>query len=126
MTCNADCSFRSHRRTIVVEPPSLHLNGTVPFRLGWALAVPLTAGVYLMHDIRGTLYIGRAESLRRRFEEHYLDSHNRSVRLALRNPVGQFLFSWVLVAVPEQMEIERELIRSLRPLCNVQHNVPPH
>lgn len=125
MTCTSDCFFSSHRRTMVVAPPSLHPDGTVPFRLGWALGVPSRAGVYLMHDIRGPLYIGRAESLRRRFEEHYLDSHNPSVRLALRNAVGQLLFSWVLVAVPEQLELERGLIRSLRPLCNVQHNVRP-
>jgi excinuclease UvrABC nuclease subunit len=112
----------SHRRRMVLAPPSLQPDGSVPFRRGWLLGVPRAEGVYLIHDIRGPLYIGRAENLRRRFEEHYLDSHNPSLRLALRSGVGQLLFSWVLVAGPEQVELERELIRSLRPLCNVQHN----
>lgn len=109
-----------------MTPPSVAPDGSVPYRLGWALGVPDDSGVYLIHDLRGMLYVGRADLLRRRFEEHYLDSHNPAVRQALRFAVGQLTFSWVLVAAPEQIELERNLIRALRPLCNVQHNcIPP-
>lgn len=32
--------------------------------------VPETAGVYLIHDLRGTLYVGKSINLRKRFEQH--------------------------------------------------------
>jgi excinuclease UvrABC nuclease subunit len=75
-----------------------------------------------MHDLRGVLYVGRADDLRRRFEDHLAASHNADVRRALSTTIGLLCFSWVLVAAPEQIELERSLIRSLRPLCNIQHN----
>ena len=122
MTCTADCHLSTHRTLLVESPPAVDLDGSTYFRLGWAAAVPARPGVYLIHDIRGPVYIGRAENLRRRVEEHYLNSHNPAVRRAIRRPVGRLLFSWALVAAPEQGEFERTLIKSLRPLCNVQHN----
>ena len=85
--------------------------------------MPRRPGVYLIHDMRGVLYVGRADSLRRRFEEHLAWSHNGDVRAALRSPVGVLHFTWSLADSLEQLELERELIRALRPLCNVQHNV---
>lgn len=118
------CALASQRRALIASPPLLELAGTVRYRFAWALAVPRRPGVYLIHDLRGVLYIGRAEDLRRRFEDHLLGSHNPDVRTALRTTLGNVCFSWVLVAAPEQVELERSLIRSLRPLCNVQHNTP--
>lgn len=118
------CDFTNHRRELIANPPLVELDGTVRYRGAWALAVPRRPGVYLMHDLRGVIYIGRAEDLRRRFEEHLVASHNSDVRRALRTTIGNLCFSWVLVAASEQMELERSLIRSLRPLCNVQHNSP--
>lgn len=116
------CQLDAHRRTLIVDPPRVVPDGGVLFRPSWSLGVPTKAGVYLIHDLRGILYVGRADQLRRRFEEHYLDSHNPALRTAIRTAVGQLMFSWVLVAAPEQFELERDLIRSFRPLCNVQHN----
>lgn len=119
-----ECVLASQRRRLITSPPVLEVAGTVRYRPAWALAVPRRPGVYLIHDLRGVLYIGRAEDLRRRYEEHLVASHNSDVRRALRSTIGILCFSWVLVAAPEQMELERSLIRSLRPLCNVQHNSP--
>lgn len=117
-----ECAFTSQRRALIASPPVLEVAGTVRYRPAWALAVPRRPGVYLMHDLRGVLYVGRADDVRRRFEEHLAASHNADVRRALRCTLGLLCFSWVLVAAPEQIELERSLIRSLRPLCNVQHN----
>lgn len=112
------------RRLLIEPPPELSLDGSVRYRPSRAIGVPAAAGVYLIHDLRGMLYIGCAGDLRRRFEEHYLDSHNPDLRYAIRSAVGPLSFSWVLVAAPEHVELERLLIRSFRPLCNVQHNLP--
>ena len=114
--------FVEHRQRLLLAPPPLELDGSVRYRLGWALAVPNEPGVYLIHDLRGILYIGRADLLRRRFEDHLLRSHNAALRHAISTPTGQLTFSWVVVASPKQIEVERRLIRSFRPLCNVQHN----
>jgi excinuclease UvrABC nuclease subunit len=119
-----NCEFVVQRRKLINDPPPLELHGTVRYRSAWALAVPRLPGVYLMHDLRGVLYVGRADDLRRRYEEHLEASHNPDVRRALQNYLGVLHFSWVLVAAPEQLELERSLIRTLRPLCNVQHNSP--
>lgn len=118
----SEADLRTHRALMIEAPPQLTLDGTVRYRPGWALGVPNLTGVYLIHDLRGTLYIGSATELRRRYEDHYLDSHNPSLRRALRSAVGPISFSWVLVAAPDHLEFERLLIRSFRPLCNVQHN----
>jgi excinuclease UvrABC nuclease subunit len=118
----AGCDFTNHRRELIANPPLVELDGTVRYRGAWALAVPRRPGVYLMHDLRGVIYIGRAEDLRRRYEDHLDGSHNPYVRRALARTMGSLCFSWVLVAAPEQIELERSLIRSLRPLCNIQHN----
>lgn len=119
------CGLHADRRRLISHPPDIALDGAVQFRLSWSLGVPASAGVYLIHDLRGILYLGRGDHLRRRFEEHYLDSHNPALRIAIRTAVGQLMFSWVLVAAPGQIELERNLIRSFRPLCNVQHNSVP-
>lgn len=119
-----ECVFASQRRALITSPPVLDVAGTVRYRPAWALAVPRRPGVYLIHDLRGVIYIGRADDLRRRYEDHLAGSHNIDVVRALRSTIGNLCFSWVLVAAPEQTELERSLIRSLRPLCNVQHNSP--
>lgn len=107
---------------MIANPPRITTEGTVLFRPAWSLGVPAVPGVYLIHDLRGTLYIGRAESLRRRFEEHYFGTHNGALRIALKRNVGQINFSWISSAGTAQVDLERDLIQSMRPLCNVQHN----
>jgi hypothetical protein len=98
------------------------VKGGVRFRPAWSLGVPSDASVYLIHALRGIHDIGRADYLRRRFEDHYLDSHNPALRTALRAEVGQLKFTWVLVAAPEHVQLERTFFRSFRPLCNIQHS----
>ena len=119
---NASCVFADHRRAMLTEPPQLKLDGGVLFRPAWSLGVPASAGLYFIHDLRGVLYLGRASQLRRRFVEHYECSHNGALNRAVRTAVGQLTFSWMLAPESAQPDLERELIRSLRPLCNVQHN----
>jgi predicted GIY-YIG superfamily endonuclease len=94
------------------------VDGTVPFRPSHSFDLPRTGGVYLIHDLRGCLYIGRSDNLRERFDIHQEHSHNRRLRYALRHPVGRIDFAWILVRGEEQKELERRLIRELDPLCN--------
>ena len=47
-----------------------------------AIALPRSGGVYLIHDLRGCLYIGRSDCLKQRFHTHYELSHNRRLRAA--------------------------------------------
>ena len=43
-------------------------------------ALPETPGVYLMKDAAGTvLYVGKATSLKRRVQQHFLRPHNRLI-----------------------------------------------
>ena len=117
------CQCSSHRYKLITIPPNYCPDGEVPFRPAWALGVPETPGVYLIHDLRGVLYIGRAGNLRRRFEQHYLASHNSLLELAVQSPVGEIEYSWICRDhLEEQRALERALIRSFRPLCNIQHN----
>ena len=96
----------------------LTLEGTVPFRPSYETAVPLAGGVYLVHDLRGCLYIGRGDVIRDRFVRHYAYSHNSGLRRALRTPVGVIQFSWVLALGDQQRALEKRLITELQPLCN--------
>lgn len=92
--------------------------GAVPFVPGWVLRVPHRPGVYLIHDLRGPLYVGLTEDLNERFHQHYWDSHNRRLAQALAHPFGEIQFTWFLTKPHEQAPLERELIRALQPLCN--------
>lgn len=106
------------RQALVAEPPSIHLDGTVTYSQGGSLSVPQRPGVYLIHDLRGVLYVGRTANLYQRFFQHYWGSHNNSVTTVLRRPVGRLEFSWILSGMDEQKELERDLIRAIQPLCN--------
>jgi excinuclease UvrABC nuclease subunit len=99
------------------------IDGCARFGAAWSLAVPLAGGVYFIHDLRGVLYVGRTGSLRKRFSEHLVNSHNPSLRRALVCPIGQLYFSWIrCVSVDGQSQMERSLIKLLRPTCNVMMN----
>lgn len=102
----------------LLEASPLAVDGTVPYRPSHADTVPRRGGVYLIHDMRGCLYIGRSDCVITRFHTHYEYSHNRRLRRALRNPVGAIQFSWLLTEGKSQKELEQQLIRSLHPLCN--------
>jgi excinuclease UvrABC nuclease subunit len=103
---------------VPLRAPALQVDGTVPYRPSHASAVPMAAGVYLIHDLRGCLYIGRGNVIKIRFDQHYEYSHNRHLRIALRNPVGPIHFSWVLARGEPQRLLEKRLIDELHPLCN--------
>ncbi len=104
------------RRRLIHDPPDLRLDHDVPYQRGWALAVPHDAGVYLIHDLRGVLYVGQASDLRRRFDQHMEMSHNSKLVKALARPVGDLRFAWILDERPSALE--QSLIRAFQPLCN--------
>ncbi|MGY1777736.1 GIY-YIG nuclease family protein [Geodermatophilus sp. SYSU D00804] len=114
----ADAGWSDWRRTVVHEPPALHLDGTVAYVEGWALLVPATSGVYLVHDLRGFLYIGRTRNLNTRYRQHYWATHNANLVVALRHPIGQTQFSWICCDETTAVALERDLIRGFQPLCN--------
>jgi excinuclease UvrABC nuclease subunit len=106
----------SARRRVARQPPNAAIDGDVPYQQGWAAGVPPDAGVYLIRDMRGLLYVGRTTDLRRRFHQHLEYSHNELLRLAMKNPWGQLRFAWVVDADPEALE--ERLIELLMPICN--------
>lgn len=116
-TSEADFIFQA-RQSLVSDPPEINLNGTVAYSQGGSLSVPARPGVYLIHDLRGVLYIGRTTNLHQRYFQHYWGSHNKQVTAVLRRPVGRLEFSWIASDIDEQVELERDLIRKIQPLCN--------
>lgn len=106
------------RNALVYDPPEIVLDGTVAYTLGGSLSVPQGPGVYLIHDLRGVLYVGRTANLNQRYFQHYWDSHNSRVTAVLRQPVGRLEFSWITTELSQQVQLERDLIRAIQPLCN--------
>lgn len=94
----------------------IKFSGTVQYKLSSLCNIPVTRGVYLIYDLRGTLYIGKAVNLQRRFEEHWRKSHNHKLNKAILSPVGQLNFSWILTNDPDLLE--KSLITFIHPLCN--------
>lgn len=108
------------RERRLVEAAGLDVDGATSFQLGFDLAVPRASGIYVIADLRGPLYVGKSGHLRRRFVEHFENTHNRLLHLALAAPAGRPTFSW-LTTTPENLtSTEIRYIRALRPLCN-QH-----
>lgn len=102
------------------------LDGTVPFRRSSDLLVSSAAGVYIMHDLRGALYVGRTCALRRRFQEHELQPTNPLITKARRNAVGPLMFSWIaLEDAKRRQAVEAELVQALDPPCNRCTPNPP-
>lgn len=96
-------------------------DGSVELVLTREFMVPDDAGVYLIHDLRGVLYVGQSRKLRQRFAQHDRLRRNRLLVLAMSRPVGVMRFSWRLVAdEAERSAFERELIAILQPVCNRQ------
>ncbi|MBW0090529.1 GIY-YIG nuclease family protein [Pseudonocardia sp. KRD-184] len=111
-------TWSAWRQAVIDRPPALHLDGTVAYVEGWALLVPTDSGVYLMHDLRGFLYIGRTRNLNARYRQHYWATHNPNLLVALRQPIGQTQFSWTCCDDATAADLERDLIRGFQPLCN--------
>lgn len=106
-------------RTIAFDP-----DGEVPFDEDYQLAVPDDSGIYLFYDWRGPLYVGRAENIRRRFQNHF-QTHNPHLARALRAPVGPVKFVWLRVPLVDLCEVEARLIEELCPICNIRMNDRP-
>lgn len=112
--------FRRDRAVRLLENlPDLSFDGSVELALTREFLIPEQTGVYLMHDVRGVLYVGRTKNLRRRFVQHERLRRNRLLRLAMSRPVGSLTFSWILVPPGEpSAALERRLIARFQPVCN--------
>lgn len=98
---------------------TLRLSGSATFRHTRHMLVPRRAGVYLLHDLRGVLYVGSTRNLYRRFHQHYWLTANDLIEQAMRHPFGELTFSWFLVTEDGQRTaLERLLIGWLQPPCN--------
>lgn len=114
---------RHHRLSLDVE---IEPDGTVPFRRTSDIHLPARAGVYLIHDLRGALYVGRTCSILRRFQEHEFQPSNPLIGKARRKPVGPLMFSWILLDDAKRRQaVEAELILALDPPCNRCTPNPP-
>lgn len=106
----------AHR--LLCSPIDVPIDGTIPFTLSQDLLVPTRLGVYLIHDLRGVLYVGRSTNLKRRFNEHFWQPSNPLLKAALSKPVGKPFFSWVIADWDRMEDIEKQLIRWFDPPCN--------
>ncbi len=73
----------------------VRLDGSAPFRRTSDVLLPRSGGVYIIHDLRGALYVGRTGDLLRRFQEHETLPPNRLIGMARRSAVGPLHFSWI-------------------------------
>ena len=105
----------------VLEPFEFQADGEIPYDGTFSLCVPDTPGVYLFFDLRGPLYIGRSNNLRRRFNEHN-NTHNHLLAKAINSPVGTTRYAWVTCAAHETADLEARLIDAFVPVCNVMLN----
>lgn len=97
----------------------IDLDGTVPFRRTSDMLLPLVGGVYIIHDLRGALYVGRTGDLLRRFQEHEAQPTNPLILLARRCAVGPIMFSWVVLSDHRRRRaVEAEFVAALDPPCN--------
>jgi predicted GIY-YIG superfamily endonuclease len=118
MTNKSKCVIKNQRRP-VEHNLVVDLDGSVKYSAGWQISVPSVGGVYIIHDLRGSLYAGRSNNLRRRFDEHRSNfEENVMLRRMLTQPMGHMRYSWIEVEGEEQKSMERRLIRALNPLCN--------
>jgi predicted GIY-YIG superfamily endonuclease len=112
---------RERTERLLTREISWSPDGTVELVLTREFMVPDDAGVYLIHDLRGVLYVGHSGKLRQRFAQHDRLRRNRLLHLAMSRPVGVMRFSWRLVADEhERSAFERELVATLQPVCNRQ------
>lgn len=110
---------RNRAVRLLTGPFDLVLDGSVQFTHTREWLVPARTGVYLIHDLRGVLYVGRTADLRRRFTEHYWICGNQLLRLAMRSPVGVLLFSWQQHLDQVSCGVtERRLVSRFQPVCN--------
>jgi excinuclease UvrABC nuclease subunit len=103
---------------ILTAPPLPKIDGQTAFCQGHELYVPAYGGIYLIHDLRGILYVGKSVDLRRRFAERYWLDGNPYLRLAVENPIGDVTFSWSIASSPMRDELEAHLIAAYNPPCN--------
>lgn len=113
----------THDRRIEMLDRSIEFtpDGEVPHDDGYCLVVPETPGIYMFHDWRGPLYIGKGENLRRRFSEHFT-THNPHLAAALNSPVGVIKFVWLNVELVDLDTVESRIINELCPICNIRLN----
>lgn len=98
---------------------TVDLDGTVAFRRTSDVLVPARGGVYLIHDLRGVLYVGLSRDLHRRFREHEGQPSNPLIAEARANALGPVSFSWISVRdALRRAAVEAELIAALDPPCN--------
>ncbi len=97
--------------------PVMKDSNTIPMEAREAWRVPSLPGVYLIHQGKVPLYVGRAADLRGRFESHVIGTHNGDLEVAIRRGGLSFTF-WLLFTQRELEEVERQLIRQLMPRFN--------
>ncbi|WP_211109556.1 GIY-YIG nuclease family protein [Azospirillum tabaci] len=112
-------TLHGYNRALLRTPVQMEPSGSAPFLPTYGMLVPDNAGVYLIHDLRGVLYVGRTNLLRRRFNEHFWIADNELLLVARRHPFGEVAFSWILVeAESDRATLERRLVSWLQPPCN--------
>ena len=91
---------------------------TVKYQQGFKYTIPESSGIYIIHDIRGPLYIGKSINLRRRYDEHFDEKSNFLIIKAYINQIGTIYFSWVTTTEQKLNILEKKLIQHFCPICN--------
>lgn len=85
-------------------------------------AAPARPGVYVLQTGSGTLYVGKANNLQRRFRAHFTQRRWNVIPVALARVTDA---EWFEVGSElEALLREAELIRTLRPTVNIQVGPP--
>jgi hypothetical protein len=86
-----------------------------PFDLQHIEAVPHQAGVYIIYDLAGPIYVGRSRvDINRRLRSHFKGTGNANIALARRVGASSSLtFTYCCLPPEEQADVERILIAAL-------------
>ncbi|MGR5469618.1 GIY-YIG nuclease family protein [Vibrio campbellii] len=73
----------------------------------------------MFYDLKGPIYVGRSNSLRKRYLEHYEKTHNSGLRKSLSSCCGVMRFAWKELPEKDTPEVEKQWIAELNPKSNI-------
>ena len=97
-----------------------NFDGSVQYKITRAFALPTSPGVYFIHDFRGILYIGEAQTIKQRFLQHHRKEDNALLKELIKYPFGDLRFYWLDAETKlKAVKIQKYWIRIFQPSTNV-------
>jgi len=95
------------------------------FKLNNILSIPpKQSGVYVIFHKCTFVYVGQSkqnQGIRERLKNHHDDSHNRNLKTWIKSLNGDMNFSYIKCGEEKIDDLEKSLIRHLKPQANVVH-----